>query len=457
MSVSPAPALQLEISYKQILKIALPISFALLVPQVNFITNNIFLGGLGERELGTAGLTGVYYLIFAAIGFGLNNGLQALISRRAGENRVEEIGKLFSQGVRMAMVIAVIGIVLTWFVAPFVLRLSLSDESVVEQSVSFLRIRIWGLPFLYVYQMRNALLVGTNQSKYLVIGTLAETLANVFFDYTLIYGKLGFPEIGFNGAAIASVIAEATGMFVVFIVIHIKGISKRFSLYKHFGYNKEVSRLIFVQSSPLIFQHAISIMSWVFFYILVERHGFHSGYANRDLAISNTMRNLFGLFGVFTWAFAATSNTMVSNIIGQGKKESVIEVIHKIVRMSSSFAVIIAILLNLFPGAFLLIYGQDPGFVESAIPVVRVVSLAMVLMSFSTIWLNAVTGTGNTTVNLGIEAITIVLYCIYCFIVLEWLKLPLAVGWMSEWLYWVSMFTMSFLYIRSGRWKKKVI
>lgn len=449
--------MQLEISNKQILTIALPISFALLVPQVNFITNNIFLGGLGERELGTAGLTGVYYLIFAAVGFGLNNGLQALISRRAGENRVDEIGKLFSQGVRMAMMIAAIGIVLTWFVAPYVLRLSLTDESVVQQSVSFLRIRIWGLPFLYIYQMRNALLVGTNQSKYLVIGTLAETMANVFFDYTLIYGKLGFPALGFNGAAIASVIAEATGMFIVFLVINMKGISKRFSLYKHFGYNKEVSKLIFVQSSPLIFQHAISIMAWVFFYILVERHGYHSGQANRDLAISNTMRNLFGLFGVFTWAFAATTNTMVSNIIGQGKKERVIEVIHKIVRISTSFAVIIAILLNLFPGVFLLIYGQDPGFVEAAIPVVRVVSIAMVLMSFSTIWLNSVTGTGNTTVNLGIEAVTIVIYCIYCFIVLEWLKLPLAVGWMSEWIYWISMFIMSFLYIRSGRWKKKVI
>ncbi|MGN6421004.1 MAG: MATE family efflux transporter [Pseudobacter sp.] len=457
MSASTAPALQLEISNKQILKIALPISFALLVPQVNFITNNIFLGGLGERELGTAGLTGVYYLIFAAVGFGLNNGLQALISRRAGENRVEEIGKLFSQGVRIAMLIAVIGIVLTWFVAPYILRLSLTDESVVQQSVDFLRIRIWGLPFLYIYQMRNALLVGTNQSKYLVIGTLAETVANVFFDYTLIYGKLGFPALGFNGAAIASVIAEATGMFIVFLVINMKGISKRFSLYKHFGYNKEVSKLIFVQSSPLIFQHAISIMAWVFFYILVERHGYHSGHANRDLAISNTMRNLFGLFGVFTWAFAATSNTMVSNIIGQGKKDRVMEVIHKIVRISTSFAVIIAILLNLFPGVFLLIYGQDPGFVAAAIPVVRVVSIAMVLMSFSTIWLNSVTGTGNTTVNLGIEAITIVIYCIYCFIVLEWLKLPLAVGWMSEWIYWTSMFILSFLYIKSGRWKKKVI
>ena len=101
--------LQVAITNRQILKIALPISFALFVPQINFITNNIFLGQLGEQELGVAGLTGVYYLIFAAIGFGLNNGLQALISRRAGENRVDEIGILFSQGVRIALVIAATG------------------------------------------------------------------------------------------------------------------------------------------------------------------------------------------------------------------------------------------------------------------------------------------------------------------------------------------------------------
>src|SRR5688572_702374 len=164
--------LQVSITNRQILKIALPISFALLVPQINFITNNIFLGQLGEQELGAAGLTGVYYLIFAAIGFGLNNGLQALISRRAGENRPEEIGKLFSQGVRIAMVIAAIGILLTYTVAPYLLRWALASEEIEEKAISFLQIRIWGLPFLYIYQMRNALLVGTNQSKYLVAGTV---------------------------------------------------------------------------------------------------------------------------------------------------------------------------------------------------------------------------------------------------------------------------------------------
>ncbi len=116
-----APAyknLQVEISNRQIIKIALPISFAILVPQVNFITNNIFLGHYSQHALAVASITGVYYLIFAMIGFGLNNGLQTLISRRAGENRPEEIGKIFGQGVFISLIIATIGILLTCLLRP---------------------------------------------------------------------------------------------------------------------------------------------------------------------------------------------------------------------------------------------------------------------------------------------------------------------------------------------------
>ncbi len=442
---------KVEISNRQILRIALPISFAILVPQINFITNTIFLAHYGEKFLALAGITGVYYLIFAVIGNGLNNGLQALIARRAGEDRIEEIGKLFSQGIRISFVCAAIGILATYFIAPWVLQFSLHSPELKEEAVHFLKIRIWGLPFLYIYQMRNALLVGTNQSKFLVYGTLAETLVNIALDYGLIFGRFGLPEMGFNGAAIASICAEAAGMLVVFAVIYGKGIHKKLHLKLRSRFDMKTAKLILVQSSPLIFQYAISIMSWEFFYILIEHHG------ERDLAISNTMRNIFGLFGVFTWAFAATTSTMVSNVIGQGKKEEVTGLIMKILKLSMCFAVTVAILLNIFPRFFLSVYGQGHAFTEAAIPVIRVVSSALILMSFSTIWLNAIIGTGNTTVNLAIEAITIIFYCIYVYFVLQYWRLPILYGWMSEWVYWMSTFIFSYLYMRSGRWKKKVI
>src|SRR5687767_3312438 len=147
--------LKLSTSYKSILNLALPISLAMLVPQINFITNNIFLAGLGEKELAIAGITGVYYLIFAVIGVGLNNGLQALISRRAGESKTDEIGKLFSQAVRISLAMAATGILITYLASPYLLTLSMHSEQLREQCIAFLKIRIWGLPFLYIYQMRN--------------------------------------------------------------------------------------------------------------------------------------------------------------------------------------------------------------------------------------------------------------------------------------------------------------
>ncbi len=162
--------------------------------------------------------------------------------------------------------------------------------------------------------MRNALLVGINQSKFLVYGTLAEASVNIVLDYGLIYGHFGLPELGFNGAAYASIIAEATGLLAMYIVINYKGIATQLRLNEPFRFDLKASRLIVTQSAPLMFQYAISVSSWVFFYFLVEHHG------ERSLAISNAMRNIFGLFGVFTWAFASTTNSMVSNIIGQGKK-----------------------------------------------------------------------------------------------------------------------------------------
>jgi MATE family multidrug resistance protein len=443
--------LQLNTSYRQIFGMALPISLALLVPQINFITNNIFLGQLGEKELASAGITGVYYLIFAVIGNGLNNGLQALISRRAGQNLPKEIGRLFFNGIWVALVIAALGIIITYAVGPLIMRAVIHDTFIADQVVDFLLIRIWGLPLLYLYVMRNAFLVGTNQTRFLVWGTLSEALVNIFLDYGLIYGNFGLPELGFNGAAYASIIAEGAGLLVIYVVIHLHGLHKSFAFFDEVKIELPVVKLILVQSSPLILQYAISIISWEYFYILIEHHG------ARDLAISNTMRNIFGLSGIFSWAFASATNSMVSNIIGQGKSDEVLYLIRKIIVVSFSIALFIVMVLNIWPEWFLSFYSQNDEFITEGIPVIRIVSVALLMMSFSTIWLNAVTGTGNTVVNLRIEFITVIIYSVYTYLVLEYWNLPITWGWGSEWVYWISMFSMAYFYMKSNKWKNKKI
>ena len=428
---------------------SLPISFAILVPQFNFLINSFFLAKLGKGFMGASGVTGVYYLIFSVIGFGLNNGLQALISRRAGQDRLKEIGTLFMQSVYISFFIALLGIIITYTVAPHIFR-SFTDEAIYTPTIEFLKIRIWGLPCLYLYQMRNGLLVGTNQSKLLVYGTLAETITNIVLDYGLIFGNLGMPKLGFNGAAYASIAAEFLGMAVVFMVIGIKGMSKRFSLFENVSFDWKNTKTILVQSSPLILQYAISIISWEFFFILVS----HDGALALD--VSQVMRLMFGFFGIFIWAFAATSNTMVSNIIGQGLHEKVTLLVKKIITLSLGSTIILLLPIQFFASDLLSIFNQDPAFLQLAIPVFRVVCTAIVFMSVSTVCLNAVTGTGNTKINLLIEIFTIVLYCIYIYTVMEVYDLSIIWGWGSEWVYWLTILTLSSLYLNSGNWKKKM-
>ena len=443
--------LRLDTSYRQIMAMALPISLAMLVPQINFITNNIFLGGLGERQLASAGITGVFYLIFAVAGNGLNNGLQALIARRAGQNLHHEIGEVFFHGIWVALGFAFLGIAITTFAAPPLLNSMIRDPLIAEEVISFLRIRIWGLPLLYLYVMRNALLVGTNQTRLLIWGTLAEALTNIALDYALIYGHWGFPALGFNGAAYASIVAEGVGLVVIYVIIHINGIHRDFSLFENIKWRMDMARTIVVRSAPLMAQFILSIATWEYFYLLIEHHG------SQALAISNTMRNIFGVVGIFAWAFAATTNTMVSNIIGQGREAEVLPLVRKIMWVSVGFSTIMIMLLNINPGAYLAIYGQGPQFVEAALPVLRIVSMALWMMAVGTVWLNAVTGTGNTVVNLTIEIITLVIYIIYVYVVLEYLNLSIVWGWGSEWVYWISMFSMSLVYMLSGRWRGKKI
>ena len=446
MSIAIDKSLQVKITNRQILKIALPISVALIIPNINFITNSIFLGGLGERALGNAGTVGVFYLILMVSGNGLSNALQVLISRHGGEGNTDAISKVFSQGIRIALQFALAGMLLTWFVAPLCLKPFIKTENF-EMEMQFLRIRVWGLPFLYLFQCGNSFLIGTLNSRYMMIGTIGEALINIFFDYVLIYGALSFPQLGFNGAAVASVIAEFAGVSIVYIVIFKQRLKKKFNLFSDLSYHKSTSRSILKIAAPLVVQFAISLITWLIFFILLENYG------ERAKAISNAMRNVFGFVGISIWAFATTTNTMVSNLIGQGLQSKVIFAIKKIMVLNFSATFIMLVILNCFPQYFLQLFGQDAAFIHDAIPVIRIVSLGMLLMSIAVIWLNAVTGTGKTKMNLLIELIAIICYLIYIYLVMVRFKLSLTIAWTNEFIYWTVIFAIAFWYIKSGRWK----
>ncbi len=441
--------LRVGVNNRQILSIALPITFAILIPQINMLTNSIFLGQLSAEALGNAGITGVFYLIFAVAGNGLNNALQTVFSRNAGSGNSENFKLILTQGIRISLLFALLCILFTWFVAPYIMQ-QVADPVSYPGEMSFLKIRILGLPFLFLFQMGNAFLVASLNSRWLMIGFIFEAVVNIIFDYLLIFGKAGFPKMGFNGAALASVMAEATGMTVVLLVIIYTGLRKKYGLLTNLKFDKYFNGEILRVSVPLVSQYIISVTTWLVFFLLIEGRG------TEAKAVSNVMRNVFGLAGVFVWAFASTTSSMVSNIVGQKREDLVIPLVTRIMCWSMGLCLFMCSLLNLFPEMFFRLFGQDESFVAAGVPVIRIVSLGIMFMSIANIWLNAVTGTGRTKMNLAIEIVAITLYLSYTWYFMKLNYVSLAVAWSNEFIYWTGIFLMAFIYIKSGRWKSKV-
>ncbi len=123
--------------------------------------------------------------------------------------------------------------------------------------------------------------------------------------------------------------------------------------------------------------------------------------------------------------------------------------------LSVGFCLLMCLLVNVFPQTFFGLFGQDENFVKQGIPVLRMVTVGLMLMSIANVWLNGVTGTGKTRVNLVIEIVAITVYLIYTWYFIKVNYISLAMAWSNELVYWLTIFLMSFTYLRSGKWKMK--
>lgn len=448
--------LQVDHSPRQIIQLALPVAIAILIPQLIILTNTFFLGyyqpsqgGVSHQALlAASGIAGIFYLTLVMIGYGLASGLLMLFSRRAGEGDEADMVGLFPHGLLLSLLLSVFLMLLTTFLAPLIFSLALHDEQIRDAAISFMRVRFWGLPFVLVAQVCNSFMLATQNSAKIVAGTLAQTVFHVLFDYLLIFGHAGFPEMGLTGSAWASVLAEIGYALTALAMVKYHPDLRRYRLPFTTQYKLKELWIIFVKSSPLLVQYLLSIGAWEIFFFFVE----HLGKA--ESAVSQILRSVFGVVGLGAWALASTCNAMVSNLIGQKQHDKVVPLIHRISAISLGLSVVLGLPLMLFPEFFLQQLTADPTLVATGLTSLRIIVLATWMLSVSTIYFNAVVGTGNTRLNMFFELTGIVLYLLYNWYVVEVGKAGLAWAWGSEFVYWFTLFVLSAYYLYSGAWKK---
>jgi len=311
--------------------------------------------------------------------------------------------------------------------------------------------RIGGLFFLSANLMFRAFFVGIIRTKVLTFNAISMALTNIFLDYALIFGNLGFPKMGISGAALASVISEAvsTLFYVTYLLVSVD--LKKYGFIGIEWKNFRVIRNILNVSSALMIQQFLAISTWLFFFLAIE------GMGEATLAISNIIRSFYMIIGIPVFTLSSTSSTLVSNTIGSGKSNEVIALIWKIARLAFSICFILALVLFLFPETILRIYTSDPELILASIPSLYVILLVLLTLSVGNVFFQSVSGTGNTRSALMIESFTLVVYVLWVWTMAIHLKAPLAVCWSAEWIYAFLLGLLSFLYFRYAKWQGKKI
>jgi Na+-driven multidrug efflux pump len=198
-------------------------------------------------------------------------------------------------------------------------------------------------------------------------------------------------------------------------------------------------------------QHVVSLSSWFIFFLYIEHLG------ERSLAISNIVRGVSGLLWMILSAFGSTCSTLVSNIIGEGHPEKVMSVIKRIMKLSYAVIMGLAILFCLFPSAVIRIYTDIPDLVTATIPSMLVMCSAYSLTTGGIIFFQAVSGTGSTNTAFRLELAALVIYVLYCTVVIGIMKADIAICWIAEYVYAGVLLVISYAYIKSGRWKNRKI
>lgn len=440
-----------NITYGKIWKIAWPIILGGLAQNVVAVTDTAFLGRVGDIALGAAAIGGIFYLAVAMLGWGFGIGTQIIVARRFGEGRTKEIGEVIVHSLYFLIPSALLLFLILKNFSPLMLGYLVQSENILSASLDYLSYRSFGILFAFINMAFRAFYIGITRTAIITWSTAIMALVNVFFDYVLVFGKMGFPEMGIEGAAIASVIAELVTTICFILYTNGNSCFRKYQLFNFRSFRKELYFRIIRVASPVMFQNFFSLSVWFLFFILVE------GLGERSLAISNIIRSIYMLMMLPTWGFASATNTLVSSVIGQGRKEEVLRLIGKVVLLNLLSVSLFVVLNLIFPEQILLLYTDDLSMVKDALPVLYVVSLSSLFITVGFVLFNGVSGTGKTNISLVLELGILVVYLVYAYSIVNFFNGTVVHMWTSELVYGILLSVLSYFYLKSERWHETKI
>jgi MATE family multidrug resistance protein len=346
--------------YKENFYLAYPVVLSQLGHILVTVADSIMVGRLGTIPLAAASLANSIFTVVLVFGLGLSYSITPLVAAASGRKNTKRISLLLINGVVVASLTGVLLFLCSYLLSPLLYYLDQPVE-VVQLTLPYLNILFFSMIPLMVFQGYRQFAEGlslTRQSMYL---SVFANVMNVAGCYLLIYGKLGLPAFGMNGAAIATLVSRIVMAVLMAWFIHTSDALKPYRLRWKQKYlsARHMGRIVRL-GLPISVQMIFEMGAFSFSAIMIGWLG------AKELAAHQIAINVASLTYMMASGIGAAATIRVGRLFGQGNKEEMrlagLSSLFMAVLFMSATGFILVLVNNLIPRFYI----QDPEVVELA-------------------------------------------------------------------------------------------
>ena len=199
-------------------RLALPVVLAQLAQMSMGFVDTWVIAGLGERALAGAAAGNVIYYFYVVLSIGILAAVSPMVAQGFGANDDVEIGRSVAQGLWLALLLGLIGMVLAFNIEG-VLLLFDQEPPVAEVAGAYTSAMAWGIVANLFFAVFRTFADAVNRTRVAMVIAFAAVIVNGIADYALVYGELGMPELGVAGAGWATAIVRWASLLMMLVYI----------------------------------------------------------------------------------------------------------------------------------------------------------------------------------------------------------------------------------------------
>lgn len=312
---------------KQFIKIVVPLAGQNLLTSLVSASDALMLGGLNQSSLSAVSLATQVTFVISLFYMALTIGTTILSAQYWGNRQIDKVEDILAIVMRYSCIISMIFWAASLCIPQWLMRIFTNDTDLIALGSPYLRIVSWsylcmGITQIYLCTMKN-----TDRTLKSTLYSTTALITNLILNGILIFGWLGFPEMGIRGAALATVISRILELLLVIWENKKKDVVK-FHFQKLLHWNKTLNRDFIRYTTPVLANSLAWGCGFTMFSVIM-------GHLGNDAVAANSIANIVkNIISCVCLGMGSGSGIIVGNILGTGELETAKKVGNKLFKLS---------------------------------------------------------------------------------------------------------------------------